>query len=584
MRLGTKTWPPATTCLLALLVLTGCQQPQRPAVSHDEAKKISAEFESASFEAPPRTVADVEALLDENAQTNWTRLNADRGLADSAPPPTAGPRDQALFYRNRAKAALYVGRYTQARRDLNLTPKTLRSFGIHETDNGSLLNEAHVHADLAHAEQFSGRLSKWHYHTMQRLKVSERQGHDSNPSIYSAAAITAAAIGRLDEAAAHLKTVKWKLPNTYESNSPFATITDAIAVAAEGRLLDLQGRHAEAEGYLRRNVDMIRRDRSSGKDPNYKPLRYSLAEAWDIVEIECLNWLSESLLGQGRLSEAELAARGSIKLSLARFGRYSPYTARALNSLNRTVIAQGRFADSRRLNRAIFEILEKVGVPPGAWERARVQADMAANRILNGDWPRAHQILGDLRDEMEKADAATFQTHLRGDPNYGLTLIKSGAAIEAANTLVDEHARKLELLGAKHYLVAELGGLLAMARAALGETEAALAGFRAAVPILLQRSRAVAGVGALQRFRRARILEAYLDLLAERGLAAEAFPIADALKGSTVQSAMAAAAARAAARDPELADLVRREQDAQKQVAALPRLRRTGTPETGAAQ
>ena len=76
------------------------------------------------------------------------------------------------------------------------------------------------------------------------------------------------------------------------------------------------------------------------------------------------------------------------------------------------------------------------------------------------------------------------------------------------------------------------------------------------------------------------ILAAYIGLLADvRGTslerdagidaAAEAFRLADVARGQSVQRALDAGAARAAAKTPALADLVRREQDAKKQVSAL---------------
>jgi len=75
-------------------------------------------------------------------------------------------------------------------------------------------------------------------------------------------------------------------------------------------------------------------------------------------------------------------------------------------------------------------------------------------------------------------------------------------------------------------------------------------------------------------------MEAYIGLLADiRGTAIEkaagidamevAFQLADTARGRRVQSAIAASGARAMAEKPELADLVRREQDSRKQTAAL---------------
>ncbi|HLJ21264.1 MAG TPA: CHAT domain-containing protein, partial [Stellaceae bacterium] len=67
------------------------------------------------------------------------------------------------------------------------------------------------------------------------------------------------------------------------------------------------------------------------------------------------------------------------------------------------------------------------------------------------------------------------------------------------------------------------------------------------------------------------IVEAYLALLADSGgsVANETFHAADAVRGRTVERALAESSARAGAGDRVLADLVRHEQDAEKQVAAL---------------
>jgi len=76
------------------------------------------------------------------------------------------------------------------------------------------------------------------------------------------------------------------------------------------------------------------------------------------------------------------------------------------------------------------------------------------------------------------------------------------------------------------------------------------------------------------------IIEADLDLLnrirgswlaCDAGIdaMAEAFKFTDALNGHSVQNAVGAASARAAVTDPDLADLVRKEQDALKQIQVL---------------
>ena len=69
------------------------------------------------------------------------------------------------------------------------------------------------------------------------------------------------------------------------------------------------------------------------------------------------------------------------------------------------------------------------------------------------------------------------------------------------------------------------------------------------------------------------IVEAYLRMLARgeervRRNRRRNLSLADAIRGRSVQQALAASSARAAAKDPALAELVRKEQDLGKQVNA----------------
>ena len=92
-------------------------------------------------------------------------------------------------------------------------------------------------------------------------------------------------------------------------------------------------------------------------------------------------------------------------------------------------------------------------------------------------------------------------------------------------------------------------------------------------------TRAAGSQPAYRTLRRDQILEAYIALLAELmssgGNAGsidpltESFRVADAARGSTVQRALSASAARAQIADPELAGLARQEQDAAERIATL---------------
>src|SRR6185369_2649384 len=95
--------------------------------------------------------------------------------------------------------------------------------------------------------------------------------------------------------------------------------------------------------------------------------------------------------------------------------------------------------------------------------------------------------------------------------------------------------------------------------------------FKAALPILMASSRENADdddttAVAARSQRLQGIVEAYLAMLARNkdaagDVGAETFSLADAVRGRSVQQALAASSARAAVKDPALAELVRREQD-----------------------
>ena len=111
-----------------------------------------------------------------------------------------------------------------------------------------------------------------------------------------------------------------------------------------------------------------------------------------------------------------------------------------------------------------------------------------------------------------------------------------------------------------------------------GRDQDAIREFRAAIPVLMASSRENADDDdttaiAARSQRLQGIVEAYLNMLAREknatgDVGAETFSLADAIRGRSVQQALAASSARATAKDPALAELVRKEQDLGKQINA----------------
>ena len=471
---------------------------------------------------------------------------------------------------DRGRAAFAVGRAHQELADYRLAVK-------HGTGSG-FVNLHRVYWDLARAEGRSGNFARSLKFRQKGLDLKNR-GTVGRAIRYSVLARYYAEAGDLVGAERSLERAREFRARAF-SRSRLKPVNKVMidAMLNDGRagLLDAQGRFAEAESLARKAVamwDPIRHTKSTGSvDPNVRRTSNNCLIAN----------LAVNLRRQGRLVEAELEARRAVRGALRSSGRYSAHTADMLRVLNRVIYEQGRYSEAETLAQANLDIFRRTGVSDAAAFLVRSRLVLADAILAQGRWEEAMTDYDRARSAL-RSDPESYKTFVAGNVNLSLALINSGRAAEARDILDDLLASNRSRLGAKHYNTAEAGGVLAMALAAIGEKEKALALFRAAVKILLKRSRQVEGEETAKAARGQRlglILEAYMNLLADiqgsaieskAGVdaAAEAFRMAAVAQARSVQKALAASATRAAAKDPALADLARREQDAQKQIATL---------------
>ena len=149
------------------------------------------------------------------------------------------------------------------------------------------------------------------------------------------------------------------------------------------------------------------------------------------------------------------------------------------------------------------------------------------------------------------------------------------AGIAAAEELVK---RQTARTGEKSFDTAAARGVLAVGYARAGRDADAIREFKAAIPVMMTAARENADdddptVVAARSVRLQRIVEAYIGVLARgantsNDVAVETFALADAVRGHSVQKALADSSARMVAKDSTLAELVRTEQDRAKQISA----------------
>jgi CHAT domain-containing protein len=292
--------------------------------------------------------------------------------------------------------------------------------------------------------------------------------------------------------------------------------------------------------------------------------------------VDCASKLIFTLRMQGKLTEAgaiavqyrdfleAFAAASQRPLMISRTG--AEYAAIAME--------QGRFGDARKIIDDAIARLRAAQSEEGSFWLARLRNQAALIEMVEGNWAKAEMIHRERRAGLNK----------RGDAagsNYAYVLVRLGRAAEAVEVMRDVVARQKEIFDESSLVLWDNRAFYGIALGAAGEREAALAELSVAVPKVLELShgeRSSADSGIVRAKRIGWILDGYINLLSEIHRAGgpskvdpvnEAFRLADLARGSTVQRALAASASRANLSDPALAQLVRSEQDRQREISSL---------------
>jgi CHAT domain-containing protein len=344
--------------------------------------------------------------------------------------------------------------------------------------------------------------------------------------------------------------------------------------SARGILLEARGQYREAETAYKKASDYKRAHLGYIDDLDYA---MTDTEVRQNADAELLN-AARMKAKQGRLAEAEVDARAALLSRLKEQGKYNPATTRFVMGLAGILIEQGRYGDAEKLIRAAMDIQRTVGIDDDSQFSAQILSQLGAVLTFQQKVPEAAQVYAELdkaiarweprrKDVLELSGSRIFALYASGQIEAGLA---------AAQELVK---REVSRVGERHFDAAAARGTLARGLALAGKDADAAREFRAAIPILMaaQRENADDGdetVSAARSQRLQAIVEAYIGLLAKSGDGAggqaslEAFALADAIRGRSVQKALSASSARSVAKDPALAELVRKEQDLGKQINA----------------
>lgn len=299
--------------------------------------------------------------------------------------------------------------------------------------------------------------------------------------------------------------------------------------------------------------------------------------------VDCTAGAMQMQIATGRLAAAGAAAdqlRVAVE-RMARVARRPAIATRVGGMLGGLAIEQGRVEEARRI---LLDTLAKFQEDKESSASLRVAAllhMLAQVEMLQERWDKALE--WHLQREAALRDMGAERGNIGAySPDYAYTLLRLGKAAEALAMMQRVAAARGELHDENSLPLWEGRAFLGVALAAAGRRDEALRELRTALPRLLdimKGERTSSEAGVLRTARLNWLLDAYIALLADHAgdgtppdaAAAidEAFRMADLARGSTVQRALAASASRAKVADPALAELTRREQDLQREIASL---------------
>lgn len=290
--------------------------------------------------------------------------------------------------------------------------------------------------------------------------------------------------------------------------------------------------------------------------------------------------LANVLLRQRKLIDAEFYARKSITLSLASFGSNSIEVGRGLGTLATIINEQGRYPEALLLSKLALSTIKAAGASGANNTLARAQKALGSALVSDGKYADAVAVFEEMAKNV-KSDPEMAKSYAFGDFDWVLAMIQTGRSAQALGML-GGMAQKLETSADQNS--PRLAMVRAFSAAALqteGKWAEADAAYKLAIPVLIDQARndAENDTNSIkQQQRMTFIFESYLASLAQLArsdpsqstmVAAQAFQVADVARGSGVQRALTASAARASIKDPQLANLARQEQDLQRRINTL---------------
>jgi CHAT domain-containing protein len=539
---------------------------EKPAAPVKATAADTAKDASASLVAPPRTISDITAILDQQ-KPDPAAIAKLTETAGAAPPAGLKGAAVAEFYYKRAQARVLLGRKdalddaelagsnatnddfkNKGSRYEQLLIRLLRDAGQNKRANAIAAKEIAMFTN-----QNKGKL----FTLNQSFANALIKGGDVN----AAESYVARNRSLLQEAQ------RWTVFPIY------GMVWQAMVEDGTARIADARGQFAEAEAAYHKAAIFYTSALKTMSQWESQPPEGEMERAADWA----LAFEGRTKVKEGRVGEGEADVRRALLSRLTKSGKYHVDTAGILQVLVYVIQEQGRYQEAEQLQRQVIGIFQGLGYAVDSSPLVYAQSFLA--QVLNSE--RQYDAAAKLYDQID-VWTAKWEPSQREGMTGGLArvgvLMSQGKDDLALDVAQRSFERERQKSGDKSFNAALSRGFYAVTLERKVRAAESLQAFKETLPVLLSASVAGdddGGTTAAAREGRIRfVVEGYLRLLSRNpsivsaSAIEETFGYGDVLRGQSVQRALQASSARSNIKDPVLAQLVRSSQDGDKKIGA----------------
>ena len=360
--------------------------------TEDTANVSPADALPAAFLPPPRSIADIASVLD-NEKPDLKKIDKLKARADASPGAETGA-ELAHFYFERARARSQLGRLNEAVAD----GRTAIEMG-----KGVVSPSA-----LGRFLQFLGQ-EYWATGDLQRaLEINQRLLAGSNVDGSRGYAFSANAkiaqvliqMGDIEQADSYVHRSEALIQEARASQTPAwrsnyqARGQDWESMVENGHavVFEARGQFSEAEKAYRatelRKFASIPSMLQQVNPPSETLMRQTVDYAV----------LSQARMKarQGRLAEAEVDARRALLSRLKDVGKYNSVTINFIRGFANILIEEGRYDDAEKLTRVALDINRTIGIADDAGSTVQLLSQLGSTLIIRRRYAEASAVYADL--------------------------------------------------------------------------------------------------------------------------------------------------------------------------------------------